>query len=324
VKKKIARAPGKCILFGEHAVVYDQPAISLGIENLYSECLIEEIQEPRIRLNLENYKISLVFNDINEAVENIPEKFVQFAEGLRTFAHQFKMPVNRIKITIKSEIWPGSGLGSSASTAVAFISALFAFYDLDLDKQKINKMALTMEKRVHGNPSGIDNTTCVYGKLIFFSRGNFEFLNFPENFNLLITYTGIPHNTQMAVEQVKKKKDEDRTDVEKIFLSIGDITSQGLDTLKIENYEELGILMNKNHKLLAELGLSNNVIEKINDIAILNGVHGSKLSGAGLGGCVISLGPKSKLKTLSSILSRQGYQNIITSINKSGVKIGKE
>ena len=237
MKKRIARAPGKCILFGEHAVVYNQPAISLGIENLYSECLIEEIQEPGILLNLENYKIPLVFNNIGEAVENIPEKFGQFAEGLRYFAHQFKKPVNRIKITVKSEIWPGSGLGSSASTAVAFISALFAFYDLNPDKQKINELVLSMEKRVHGNPSGIDNTTCVYGKLIFFRSRNFEFLIPPENFNLLITYTGNPHNTQMAVQQVQKRRDENRAKVEKIFQSIGAITSQAKDALKVENYE---------------------------------------------------------------------------------------
>ena len=322
MKKIIARAPGKCILFGEHAVVYNQPAISLGIEEIYSECLIEELADQKIHLIFSNFDISLVFNDIIDAIENIPEKFVHFAEGLRFFADQFKKPINRVKITIRSEIWPGSGLGSSASTAVAFISALFAFYDLNHDKQIINKMALIMEQRVHGNPSGIDNTTCVYGNLIFFRGGNFTFLNLPKNFNLLITYTGIPHNTRLAVEQVQKKRDEYRSKFEIIFQSIGSLSSKAKNALKIENYEEIGILMNKNQKLLAELGLSNNTIEKINEIAVLNGVYGSKLSGAGLGGCVISLGANSKLETISSILNKMGYQNIIASINKSGVKIG--
>ncbi|MHA1728055.1 MAG: mevalonate kinase [Promethearchaeota archaeon] len=303
-KETKCTAPGKCILFGEHAVVYGQSAISMGLKNFGSECIITRITEAGIQFNFPDYQKFLAFSNLIHMIENIPNKFSQFALGLKKLAETYNIKFEYVRITIKSSIWSGSGLGSSASTAVAFIRALNSYYDFKMDDNKISELSFEMEKQVHGTPSGIDNFTCTYGGFVFFKKGTYELLKIPENFNLLITYTGKPHNTRMAIEQVRTRKKENPKNIDQIFSSIGQLAQLAKKELDHRNLEEIGNLMNKNQEFLAELGISNKVINKINNIAISNGVYGSKLTGAGLGGCVISLGTKIALKNTKNTLKK--------------------
>jgi mevalonate kinase len=229
-----------------------------------------------------------------------------------------------VKIELSSDIIPNAGLGSSASTSIALISAVSEFYDLNLQKADVLTYVLEMEKISHGNPSGIDHTTCLYGNIIYYQKGSpFHIIYPPDDFQVLITYTNEVHNTKEVVTNVKKLKEEKSYLFDSIVDKIGFYTEIAELELISGNYEEVGKLMNFNQDLLSQLDVSNETINKINEIAIKNGAYGSKLTGAGLGGCVITLGEEKVLKKISKIFKSQGYWNLITTQDKNGAITAK-
>lgn len=323
MKMVLSTAPGKCILFGEHAVVYGFPAIAMAI-SLNSNCIIEEIEENKIELVLTNYNQSVISSDLKQFLLKIPPQFEQIGYGLKIINSRYKTEFKKMRITISSSLFPSSGLGSSASISVALIRAISEFYDLFLEKEEISKIAYDMEKIVHGTPSGIDNTICTYGKIIFFQESKFHFIEVPNEFMILVTYTNIEHNTKKAIEELKKLKNEQQVFCDLIFERIGTYTEIAELELNNGNLIEIGNLMNSNQKLLASLNLSNEVINEILRISFENGAYGSKLTGAGLGGCVISVGDKTTLENLSSVLNNKGFKSLLSPIDKEGVRIEKK
>ncbi len=320
MRNSLASAPGKCILFGEHAVVYGYPALAIAID-IFSYCKISEREQNGIVLILKNYDYSFNFSNINDICNQIPPKFSQIAVGLELFSKKYNILINNIEITINSDLWPESGLGSSASSSIALLGSLNEFYSLNLKKKDISSLAFEMEKKVHGNPSGIDNTTCSQGGLIFYKDHEFQSFDFLKQFKILISYTGITHNTKEAVRNVKEFCNKEPKLSTELFTKIKKITEKGLKELEQGNIIEIGNLMNLNHQILIEIGLSTPDIEKITQISRSNNAYGSKLTGAGKGGCVISIGKLSDLQIIKEKLKKLGYPSIITSINNQGVSI---
>jgi mevalonate kinase len=320
MKSITAKSPGKCILFGEHAVVYGFPAIAIAI-SLNSKCTIEKIDQNNIQLVLVNYNKIFNFSSIENLITEFPPQFQNISYCLKLFKDRFNISLKGNKIILSSDIFPEAGLGSSASVAVALISAFNNFFDLSLNKQKISNLAYEVEKVVHGTPSGIDNTICTYGNIIFFQAGQFHNINISNGINILITYTNIKHNTKEAINRVRDLKQKKPIYVNLIFEKIGTYTELAELELINGNLIELGHFMDLNQKQLTNLNLSNKVISEIIEISKQNGALGSKLTGAGLGGCVISLGSKENLQKISLLLSKKGYKSILTNIDKEGVII---
>jgi mevalonate kinase len=313
-----SKVPGKCILFGEHAVVYGFPAISMAIP-LNSTCTVEENRNNSIELNFKTINNKFEGSNLVDIEQKIPSNYSQFILGLNSLKKNFNLIVKDIKIELFSEIIPNAGLGSSASTSIALISAVSEFYNLTLKKAEILNYALEMEKVTHGSPSGIDHTSCLYGNIIYYQKGRpFHFVYPPDDFYVLITYTNQEHNTKEVISNVKKLKDENSHLFDSIVDKIGFYTEIAELELISGNYEEAGKLMNFNQDLLSQLNVSNDTIDTINEIALKNGAYGSKLTGAGLGGCVITLGEEKVLKKISKIFNSQGYWNFLTTQDKNG------
>ncbi len=313
-----SKVPGKCILFGEHAVVYGFPSISMAIP-LNSTCIVEENKLNSIELNFKTINKKYEGSNLVDIEQKIPSNYSQFILGLNSLGNKFDIEIKDIRIELSSDIIPNAGLGSSASTSIALISAVSEFYGLNLKKADIFNFALEMEKITHGNPSGIDHTTCLYGNILFYQKGKpFHIVYPPDDFQVLITYTNQEHDTKEVISNVKRLKDEKSHLFDSIVDKIGFYTEIAELELVSGNYEEVGKLMNFNQDLLSQLNVSNETIDKINEIALKNGAYGSKLTGAGLGGCVITLGEEKELKKIAKIFKSQGYWNFLTTQDKNG------
>ncbi|TFF93378.1 MAG: mevalonate kinase [Promethearchaeota archaeon] len=315
-------SPGKSILFGEHAVVYGYPAIAMAI-SIKSYCQIERSDKGKIIIHLKNYGTFFEAPNIKILKSKIPSAYQQFCSGLQNFKDSFNIQLNNLLITLESDLFPGAGLGSSASISVAFIYGLNHFFNLNLSKDEVNQLAFQMEKEVHGLPSGVDNTTCTYGNAIFFQEGNFKFIDIKKDIPILITYTNTEHNTKQAIGRIRDLKRINPKKIEKIFEKIGELTNQAEKELTKGNTRKIGELMNQNQKCLTELQISNREINEIVQTATENGALGSKLTGAGLGGCVISIGEKEILEGIALKLNKKGYESFVAKSDTQGVRINE-
>ncbi|MHA1618029.1 MAG: mevalonate kinase family protein, partial [Promethearchaeota archaeon] len=167
MKASQGEAPGKCILFGEHAVVYGYPALAAAIE-IGSLCQIASNSHKEISWKFSNYGTSLKWS----ITDDIPDSpFAHFLHCLKKLAHDFSIEIDHLDITISSHLWSNSGLGSSASSASAFIKALNNYFNLEMTLDQLNEYTLYMERFIHGTPSGLDNSTVNYGGVIHFQKG---------------------------------------------------------------------------------------------------------------------------------------------------------
>jgi mevalonate kinase len=322
MKSVTAKAPGKVILFGEHAVVYGFPAIASAISS-FSKCIVEEAYTNGFQIELENYDLNFDFQNKEKMYRLLPKKFEHIGHFLDNFERSFDITLKNIKIKFSSVLFPSSGLGSSASTSVALIKALSSFYNINLKKEEISNFAFQMEQFVHGTPSGIDNTICTHGNMILYRNNKFDFIKPKFQFPILVTSTNIEHNTKKAINVIRELKCSYPQEVYAYFNNIKDIVEKAKSAILHGKIKEIGEYMNLNHKILEKLKVSNTKISEIRKIALEHGALGSKITGAGLGGCVISIGEKKDLEKINSLLKNKGFDGFITRINKTGVKIEK-
>lgn len=279
-------APAKTILFGEHAVVYQRPAIAVPVSNLRTKVniLANPLGKPE--------DLFIVAPDIK-----FRKYFYELVDD-----HPFRVAINVVtshfhldhfptcEITIISTIPIASGLGSSASTAVALIRALVNFLGQWLDDQMVSDLAFQVEKIHHGNPSGIDNTVIAFEKPIFFVKQSpIEILNIQNPLNLVIGDTGIHSLTKEVVSSVREKWTCNTEKYEKLFDQIGEISESAKNAMESGNIDKIGWLMNENHLLLKQIDVSCLELDKLIDAALKAGAMGAKLCGSGRGGNMVAL-----------------------------------
>jgi mevalonate kinase len=184
---------------------------------------------------------------------------------------------------IESDIPIGTGMGSSAAFAVALSAVRVGRLDLE----KINDFAYKLEKGLHGNPSGVDNTVVTYGGFLWYRKENENFKTFKQIEpkvalpKLILLNSGKPEeSTKEMVAYVAGLHKRNKKQVESIFREIESVTKGFLDLLLGATGEKFGDLIRDNEKLLEELGVVSEKTKQI--IRMIEKAGGSaKISGAG-------------------------------------------
>ncbi|NDJ61211.1 MAG: mevalonate kinase [Chloroflexi bacterium] len=279
-------APAKIILFGEHAVVYGQPAIAVPVTDLRVFATFQPNDPPGqgLRVTAEDLDIQLP-GDLPERVDD--------ALSLTT-----KLVLQRIGAThapdvtvaIDSQIPIASGMGSGAAFAAAFARALAASLNRTLDDDALNTLVYEIEKIHHGTPSGIDNTVIVYERPIYFVREQpIEPIDVGAPLHLLIGDTGQKASTREAVGDVRKLFDSDSSRIQPLLDEIGALVRSARDAIAAGDSQTVGALMSQNHTLLQVLTVSSPELDRLVGAATEAGALGAKLSGGGRGGNMIAL-----------------------------------
>jgi mevalonate kinase len=314
-----ATAPGKIILFGEHAVVYGQPAIAAPVSQVQARAVVRA--EPRQRPG----EVRIQAPDI-ELEANLEE-----LSGDHPLAVAFRvlfsaLGVQRppaLSVRLTSTIPIAAGLGSGAAVSVALFRALSAFLGHPLEDETVCRLVYEVEKVHHGTPSGIDNTVVTFARPIFFQRGsegnglrsNFQLLEVPRPFNILIADTGIPSPTAIAVGDVRRARETEPERYEELFSAIGNIARKAREAIVKGRPEDIGLLMEQNHALLREIGVSSPVLDQLVQVARRAGAQGAKLSGGGRGGNMISLVDPGTAQQVSQALVEAGAaRTILTTV----------
>lgn len=285
-----ASACGKAILLGEHAVVYGKPALAVPLPGLRAVAEVETtpagtgivIDALDIGRQTHYPSGSLAAADLHTRAMVTTISNVLAALG--------NSSVPDLAITLRSQIPPARGLGSGTAVTCALIRALSAQLDQPLDDAAVSALALRTEVLYHGNPSGVDNTVIAHEKPLLYQRGQpLQPLGPIPAFALVIADSGIASRTVDAVERIGRAWEADQATYEDRFARIGQLTRQGCAALQRGDWPALGAAMNANQALLAELGVSTPQLNSLIAAALTAGALGAKLTGGGLGGCVIAL-----------------------------------
>lgn len=300
-------APAKIILFGEHAVVYGEPAIAMAID-LRSTVKIK--RSDKFLINGESPD-SKFHGYIKKAVE----------------LYWNESPLN---VVTSSTIPHASGLGSSASITVSTVSSILALQN-DWNKEKIAKNSFEVEYSVQGRASPIDTSTVTAGGTVLVSKKDFAgrlwkiekdnnswFINNIEicDLSLIIGCSGIRGITHEMVDKVRRYTEKSGF-ARDVIASIGNITYSSISALKDGDYKTLGSLMKKNQNLLSILGVSHpNIQSMINEVEKYS--YGAKITGGGGGGCIIIL--TDEKDEVLKILRNRGWSSYKVKMDKEGVK----
>ncbi|MCX6802360.1 MAG: mevalonate kinase [Candidatus Diapherotrites archaeon] len=281
---------GKTIVFGEHFVVYGLPAIASAITSS-TTAEVKRSKDGKYKL-IDNRPETPGYKKQKQSQQEESIKLIFKFLGI----DPAKTPV---EITLGGDLVAASGVGASAASCAAIARALNEEFSLGLDDEKINEAAFEGEKGYHGTPSGIDNTAAVYGGLIKFTKGQkgtqMEKIKI-EPIEIVLGNTGLTSDTTAVVGDVKKEKEKNQGEFEKIFKEYLRISEQALSAFRENDIGKIGKLMNENHKLLQKIGVSCKELEELVEIARENGAIGAKLTGTGRGGLMIALTPEKTLQ----------------------------
>lgn len=289
LRPAVARAPGKIILFGEHAVVHGQPAIAAPLRAVQASAEAQPAAHGSgLTIHVPATGQTLAVPSITEALDSPLYEAVVYPAQLALEALHADLP--DLTLTVRSSIPIASGLGSGAALAAAIIRALASALGASLNNDVLNSLVYEAEKRHHGTPSGIDNTVIVYEQAVYFVRGMPpERLRVTAPLTLLVADTGYSSPTHLTVADVRALFDAEPERVGAAFERIGRITQRARAALEGGRPDALGPLMNENHTLLCELTVSSDELDRLCDAARDAGATGAKLSGGGRGGSMIAL-----------------------------------
>ncbi|PIL35742.1 mevalonate kinase [Ganoderma sinense ZZ0214-1] len=396
-------APGKVILFGEHAVVHGVTAVAASLDlRCYG------LTSPRY-----DGKLSVHFADISDykhewdieelpwdAVVPIPkgsdhpdaldQRVVDAIKGRAlplhmspksqaaavAFLYLYMMMTYggdrpSFHIVVRSTLPIGAGLGSSASFSVCIATALLILHGrIDLPAvpppsrepaapgdpghvhvshggrraippeiaEETNRWAFVAEKVLHGNPSGVDNSVAVYGGALAYVRPGFgkrsgmDQIQGFKSLKFLLVDSKVPRDTKALVAGVARKKAAEPVVVGQLLDAIQAISNEARRALADPDVPRdvllsgLSALIDENHAHLVQLGVSHPSLEAIRSkTAATPYALSTKLTGAGGGGCAVTLVPDDfqdeKLQALISALLTDGYQPYITAVGGSGLGI---
>lgn len=297
-KQAFGKSHAKIILMGEHSVVYNQPAIALPIPKIELKIKINEIDAGQL-LNSKYYI---------GPIQSVPNDLLGIKNLVNTILTKINKTDESFEMTINSEIPSERGMGSSAATSIAIIRALYNYFDTNISKEELLKLSDVEETITHGNPSGLDSATTGADNPVWFIRNDtLEEINFNLNATLVIADSGIKGRTDIAINYVKQQLINDNKRTQKSINKIGNLVTKARQDIEKNNPEELGILMSENQKELKNLKISNSKIDELVEIANINGSLGTKLTGSGLGGCIIALARNdNEAESIANALTKAG------------------
>jgi len=291
-------APGKVYLFGEHAVVYGEPAVPCAIERRASVTATrrddEALRVDAGDLTLDGFTVEYSGGTDGRPDVDVEQPLLEAAMGyVNEAVEQARDATDRpeagFDVHIDSAIPLGAGLGSSAAVVVAAIDAATRELSVTLDSEEIADRAYQVEHAVQdGEASRADTFCSAMGGAVRVEGDDCRRLEAVPNLPFVIGYDGGSGDTGALVSGVRGLRAEYDFAADTVE-AIGDVVRRGEDALAAADLDELGRLMDFNHGLLSALGVSSRSLDAMVWAARDADARGAKLTGAGGGGCIVAL-----------------------------------
>lgn len=300
------RAPGKVILFGEHAVVYGYPAIAVPVSQVQALAFAEEGPAGQGAVILAHDLERRVV--LREAGADDPLACI-----VRLYLEAMSCPPDPdLTLSVTSSVPVARGMGSGAAVSTAIVRALAGHFHHWLTSQAVSDLVYQTEVLYHGTPSGIDNTVIAFEKPVYFVRDVArEVFWVGRPFLLAIADTGIESPTRLVVGDLRRRYEAEPDRYRPLFEEAGSIAVAARAAIAGGATGELGSLMDRNHSLLQQMGVSCPELDRLVAAAHDGGALGAKLSGAGRGGNMIALVTEQSSGRVELMLRLAGAVNVL-------------
>ncbi|NHJ40854.1 MAG: mevalonate kinase [Asgard group archaeon] len=311
----VGSAPGKLILFGEHASSRDRPAIVFAI-NKRLEAILTLNHEKTNNILLSSKELN-----IENAI--YPDNRLDLlTKTIETFLKETDCMQENFSISIKSNIM--SGFGSSAAVITATLGVLNKYYQTKLTQFEMLKIGIKANYAVKGFGSGLDIGASIFGGVIKYHQGKKPIVLPYRKLNFVVGNTGIKAASEPIVKAVRLFESKYPLEAFEVFNEMERIVHQAENFIKKSRINNLGILMDKNQDLLRKLNVSSPILEEMIKAAKENGALGAKLSGAGIGDNMIALTRQiDKIKVINALNKTQGKALPEIDIDPNGLKVSE-
>jgi len=277
-----ASAPGKLMLLGEHAVLHGKRCLVCAVS-----------QRMRVQVTPHNRRFVTISSELGQYSSDLVDlepnaKFKFVLAVIRQHAEEMDRGVD---IKIASDFSDNVGLGSSAAVTAALTTALFAMLGKPFSREEIFRQSLNVIRSIQGVGSGADLAASVYGGILAYRMQPPEIRPLEGNHTITVVYSG--HKTPTV--EVIKLVEEQRAKFPALFAGIYDLmdqsAAQAAEAIERKDWKTVGELFNINQGLMDAIGVSDKSLTDINHaLRTEPDILGSKISGSGLGDCVIALG----------------------------------
>lgn len=309
--KSKASAPGKIILFGEHFVVYGTNSILCAIDRR-TTVVAETVPE----------KLISIHSELGNDADPPDMDFDRISAPHRPLYYLARRLADQhghdggISLHVSSEIPIGVGLGSSSACCVAAAAAISGLFE-EPNRGRTLQLAMDAEKTIHEKSSGADCTASVHGGLVRYSKRDHSRIRSSADLKLTVANSGTEHSTADMVRGVSEFREQNHDRFIDICSEAEDLIRDALHMIRRNNLQGLGRCMSMNQRLLREIGASTEELDSMTGIADRTSL-GSKMTGAGGGGCIVALNAVSAEHTLDSLVA-EGYECFHTEIDFKGL-----
>ncbi|MGH1463088.1 MAG: mevalonate kinase [Neptuniibacter sp.] len=275
--------PGSIMLMGEHSVLFGEKALACAVDKRIEVRLIPH-NKPEVVIDsaLAQYQSNL--SDLT------PEPKLSFVlTAIKKFAD--RLP-SGFQLTIRSEFSHTVGLGSSAAVTAGVIAALSAFAGDEFCEDELFENALEIVHAVQdGRGSGTDLVASIFGSVVSYRVSPREIKRLCGLPEISLFYTGYKTTTTDVLKRVEKLYQENPDIYQQLYKLMGKVTERAEESVLKNDWQSLGALMNNYQGLLDALGVSDGTLsEIIYNLRTSDKIQGVKISGSGLGDCVLALG----------------------------------
>lgn len=298
----IGRAHAKAILLGEHAVVYGAPALALPIPQLTVAASAgwssHSPEGP---------------GDVSVTMTGSASRplVTQASDSLRRLTNEFRSTMGvpdrlHLDMIIDCAIPHGRGLGSSAACARAVVFALADLFGREVTQSTAFDLVQTAENVAHGRASGVDAMAVGASAPLLFQAGEAQELPIGCEGLFIIADSGDVGRTKDAVELLREGFRRHSGAQERFVRRASELTDEARHALADGKPEELGSRLTDYHELLRAAGLSTDRIDALVEAALTAGSLGAKITGGGMGGCVIALAQSEQARQVTRQLHEAG------------------
>ncbi|MGW0761152.1 mevalonate kinase [Streptomyces sp. NPDC002814] len=296
------RAHAKAILLGEHAVVYGTAALALPVPQLTATASAGWSSRAF------GAQGELSFTMTGSASRAV---VTQASDGLRRLAAAFTARMGvagrpHLDVILDGAIPPGRGLGSSAANSRAIVLALADLFGLELAESTAFDLVQAAENETHGRASGVDTKTVGAAGPLRFQAGEVRELSIGCDGLFIIADSGTAGSTKEAVERLRAGFGREAAAQDRFLRRAAELVAEAEQALAEGEPEELGTRLTAYHELLRAAGLSTARIDVMVEAALAAGSLGAKITGGGLGGCVLALTQPDQARQVARQLHEAG------------------